>query len=776
MWSPGLVEAIKVAIKDFALASTSQTDSKINQLKRMSMAEWRQHVRQNHVPFRRDCRLCVEEMGQDVPHRRRPHKGGESVYVLSVDIAGPFFKGMDYATGHEARYALLATVPVPVGATGEATEAEARALLGRPGDDGDVGLHAAEDAGAKEPHAPQEPHGDDVKIGDDGVAQDAAPAAAPASKGSGGRGRSEQRPDPLEPLPEPAADEPNVDDPENAGEGLLGEAEKSLCERLNERWRKERDAAVEPIEIQNITVMEPLASRATAEVILAMDKVWAKFRSLGIPIFRLHSDRACELVGRQAQAWAGKHQLWHTATSGDDPPANGRIEAEVCQWKRRLRLTLKSSRAAVEEWPNVGRHVAEERHRAQLRRVGAPSHGMLPYNQRVLVKQKWWNKLKAKGLASPYASGILKGPSPLMSNGWVVKLANKDKFQHARAVLLPDPQADDAMMELVEDDGRPPHRLVGKQPFHPHLKVPLPRLMPATHPPPAGDAPADDDDYEPSLAPELPALEDVKEGDGDEAAPEADVQLSALKVGPSLSAELCPGSGGAQRAELCALSGGAQPSGLSQHACGAHGPELCAGPCGAQHAELCARAGGARGPELCAGPGGALSSQLPPSGCSAESDDGVVPTMLAGGESVVPFLSPLMPTAGTPRFGAGTTSGTSSTLQTLTSQTSSTLPSTGNSSTLGALSTLGSSGPGEIQAQPQLEPPEPLKTWPLDGTVEDYEKLLSDEHHGWLQALREHLRELPEDGESGQRQGSLVGEMNHRVMSLEAELNTRSPR
>ena len=85
-------------------------------MKKMSLDDWRQHVRQNHVPFRRDCRVCVEEMGQDVPHRRRKHRGaGDAVYVLAVDVAGPFVKGWDYGMAKEAKYALVATIPVPVG-------------------------------------------------------------------------------------------------------------------------------------------------------------------------------------------------------------------------------------------------------------------------------------------------------------------------------------------------------------------------------------------------------------------------------------------------------------------------------------------------------------------------------------------------------------------------------------------------------------------------------------------------------------------------------------
>ena len=104
-WAPGLIQAIKESIKQMPAAG----------LKRLSLDEWRQHVRQNHTPYRRDCRLCIQEMGAGEPHRRRgPHHNGESAYVLSVDITGPLVKGWDYGTGRQAKYALLATVPIPV--------------------------------------------------------------------------------------------------------------------------------------------------------------------------------------------------------------------------------------------------------------------------------------------------------------------------------------------------------------------------------------------------------------------------------------------------------------------------------------------------------------------------------------------------------------------------------------------------------------------------------------------------------------------------------------
>ena len=105
-WSPGLVSAVKVAIREFV--------NKGGQLKKlkMSLEDWRRHVAQNHIPYRRDCRLCIERMGQDCAHRRRK-PGGEMVYNLSVDLIGPFCQGWDYGRKQEAKYGMVAMITVP---------------------------------------------------------------------------------------------------------------------------------------------------------------------------------------------------------------------------------------------------------------------------------------------------------------------------------------------------------------------------------------------------------------------------------------------------------------------------------------------------------------------------------------------------------------------------------------------------------------------------------------------------------------------------------------
>eukprot|EP00435_Cladocopium_sp_Y103_P061147 s73_g22.t1 len=290
-WAPGLTAAIKESIKKIPMAG----------LKRLSLDEWQQHVRQNHTPYRRDCRLCIQEVG----------------------------------AGHQAKYALLVTVPIPIA---------------------DGALHPGEC---------QPPH--DALPGPDAQLSGAVPHAGQV--------------------------------PDCGG--------------------------------------DPSSKECLADSDAPGDEAPA--------------DRAREIISKPMQKWAARCGLFQTVTAGDDAPANGRIESEILQFKRRLRLTLQSAAAKVEEWPSVARHSSEERLRAQLQRVGLKQHAMLPYNTKVLVKTKLWHKRFTKGMASAYFQATLKGPSPLMNHGWVVK---NDKG-HARSVVTTDPNAERAMLELMGDPMRP---------------------------------------------------------------------------------------------------------------------------------------------------------------------------------------------------------------------------------------------------------------------------------------------------------------------------------
>ncbi|CAE7546828.1 GIP, partial [Symbiodinium necroappetens] len=51
-----------------------------------SLEEWREHILNGHVPYRKDCRRCIEGAGLGIQHRKvkYPHS-----YALSADLFGP---------------------------------------------------------------------------------------------------------------------------------------------------------------------------------------------------------------------------------------------------------------------------------------------------------------------------------------------------------------------------------------------------------------------------------------------------------------------------------------------------------------------------------------------------------------------------------------------------------------------------------------------------------------------------------------------------------------
>ena len=354
------------------------------------------------------------------------------VYNLSVDLIGPFCQGWDYGRKQEAKYGMVAMITVPRG------------------DDVDPEKSKDEKSGGvSEEDVPLPNVEDGVRL----LEEEA----------------SVEENDVLQDLPEPEGGD-DLDCLDVDGEEAITEEECGQKEVIPEKDRVQKEkedmeAATRPIRAQNIVFFEPLASRHASDILKGLDVVWNQCRALGIPAYRFHTDRAKEFLSHQVQRWVSQHGMTQTMTAGDDGPSNGRIEAEVNQFKRRLRLIMGASMANKEEWPSVARHAAQEGQRAQLQKLGLPQRPMIPYNQKVMVKTKVWHKRYSEGMSNPYLQGTLKGPSPMMNGGWVIQ--DKDgKIQHARMALVPDPNADKAMLELVRDVDKPDRRVVGKQPLY----------------------------------------------------------------------------------------------------------------------------------------------------------------------------------------------------------------------------------------------------------------------------------------------------------------------
>ena len=98
MWPLELVANIACALKAWVglrnnegfLSSLTRRSwihpSEVVEMSKFDVKEWRLHVQRDHLPYRRDCRVCVER-ASGKPHRRLSYP---SPCVLSIDTAGPF--------------------------------------------------------------------------------------------------------------------------------------------------------------------------------------------------------------------------------------------------------------------------------------------------------------------------------------------------------------------------------------------------------------------------------------------------------------------------------------------------------------------------------------------------------------------------------------------------------------------------------------------------------------------------------------------------------------
>ena len=273
-----------------------------------------------------------------------------------------------------------------------------------------------------------------------------------------------------EPVPEDPPVEGGSEGEAEAEPWILAEDDREMADErvvrhVLEEAKTLKEAEGSPVVMQNLTFMEPSESRHQGDVLAALQVLRARIRALGVPVLRLHTDRAKEFLSRPVRQWCREMQMVQTLSSGDDPKSNGRVEAELHQLKRRLRLTLTAKEVPHELWPCAMRHVTEERLRHQLRALAVKLPRMLPFYEKVLVKVKRWHQ--AGAIQSPYKEALLLGPSPLMSHGWVV-CDNDHLVQHARAALLPDPLGDAARIELSlePDPTRPLRRRREKGPLH----------------------------------------------------------------------------------------------------------------------------------------------------------------------------------------------------------------------------------------------------------------------------------------------------------------------
>eukprot|EP00435_Cladocopium_sp_Y103_P052393 s1603_g16.t1 len=70
------------------------------------------------------------------------------------------------------------------------------------------------------------------------------------------------------------------------------------------------------VKVKTLTFVEVISSRTAADVMDGIARIYSRVRSLGLPVLRLHADRAKEFTSRPVQRWCNHRGIVTTYTSG----------------------------------------------------------------------------------------------------------------------------------------------------------------------------------------------------------------------------------------------------------------------------------------------------------------------------------------------------------------------------------------------------------------------------------------------------------------------------
>ena len=302
----------------------------LKQDEKAAAAMWAAHYHAGHVPFRRDCAVCLEAAGRDRPRKAIPHPS-----AWSLDLMGPFVESHDQELPY-ARYGLVTVVTIP-------TRAELPVVRG------------LQELGARVP--PSRKRALPQWTEDDAVQDDEV-------------GDWEAQVDPwVEPLTE---------------------AEIKKVEVLAQEWKEFLKEAKDVGEMKTLTFVHPVKSRSAKDILYGITRIYARIQALQIPILRAHMDREKSFVSKEVTGWMAQQGLYCTYTAGDEPCGNARAEREIGVLRGRCRALMKSTRLDPGLWALAFRQAGEERLRDQLWQVGVVTPTLLPFGSRAMVKKKTW--------------------------------------------------------------------------------------------------------------------------------------------------------------------------------------------------------------------------------------------------------------------------------------------------------------------------------------------------------------------------------------------------
>ena len=468
-WAPGLKSLLGKVIGRIK-SERAPTVARMTTAEMEELRSWEAHVRRGHCPYRKDCAVCVEARGRDKQRRRQVCPDS---FTMSIDISGPYEPGFDQHV-NRPRYYITSVVTIPK--VGENPLVEGLR---------DLGVQVPEIAKHQDPEAPQIAM---VNIDDSNEqrGEQLQPQAGGGAPNSWCGGSSPAA------LPQPPEEVDVFPKEEQERKVELSVVEVKEAEALDRQWA-ECIQGRPRVEVENLSQSLPLRSRTVKDVIHAVALMYTRFKSLNIPINRIHTDRAKEFLSKEFRQWVLARDVRQSTTAGDEAATNGRVESELGVIRGEARSLLKSSGLAMSYWPMAVRAASEARFRSQLRAMGVPTVTPLPFGIKAYAHQKRWHR--TSDWESPKQLVTLLGPAADMtmsSGGYYAELAN-GKFILTTAVIVPaSSRTSRNLVESVAD---------------------LPNLIQEVHRGESGEVQGEDDQQQREARAELDIFDDEAPGD-----------------------------------------------------------------------------------------------------------------------------------------------------------------------------------------------------------------------------------------------------------------------
>ena len=373
--------------------------------------------------FKRHCTACLDAMSYSRPHRRMQKS---RACALSIDISAP--SGFHRSTGAEdqevgkPKYMLVGAHTFPI--------------FGKP-----TTATVPEDVPTPSP-----------KDWEDEIRRDA---------------------EPVDEAKEPAAWEVPEELPASKA---LSAAERKRAEEDNKRWATIIAACKSnDYRLIEIPLVEILPCKSTHAVIGALNKFYARLRSWGLPIYRLHSDCAGEFTHSSLRQWATHRGIHVTTTMPESKASNGRVERLIGRLKQQIGALLSGHGLDPGLWPHAARYANESLQREALKALGHDTKPLIPFYSRVRFRSRSWRDTTWGSRAT---EGHLVAPCNDISRGYVIRVIDEGVIRFYSATLVyrdfmePVPMPDvEAAAEMhpsrFEVDWPPPR---GREKYRPRVR------------------------------------------------------------------------------------------------------------------------------------------------------------------------------------------------------------------------------------------------------------------------------------------------------------------